>query len=419
MSETTFRYIVQPDYYTDYYCLANECPDTCCKGWNIEIDEAHLPFWQEHVPELVEAVPFGKNRIRYRVRLNDQMKCSLLREDGLCSLVLSHGHDKTTQICQDFPRMKNDYEDILQKTVVIRCAYVLELLWKKGRFSYITTDMEGNPTQCSFPVKELLDGLLEIGNDSKLKTADFLSALFDALHKVHLRLEELTPCDETGYKEYGQEMVDSENTKEVLDLVRAYKSPKSLTSASAPKGPIRIPLANPGLPLSVLMKGGEHLQTYQDMMYELVKSFYDNPAFGPDFTDILNRSKTLVKNVTEKQLTQFLRGSFISKEMDHKLMIMILEELFNSVFSVEINDYQTMLVRLQWLIVQYLVIRYIIFLDICDGKEMTDDLMQFRISRIFRVTDLPDILRISYFDTGFINWMWTPEHVKELLLLKY
>lgn len=447
MSETTsFEYKIQPDYYGDYYCLANECPDTCCKGWNIEIDAAHLPHWQALVPELVEEVPFGKDRVRYRVRLNEHMLCPLLREDGLCSLVLSHGHDKTTQICQDFPRMKNDYENILQKTVVIRCAYVLELLWKKGIFKYEITDMEGLPAQVSFPVKELLDGLLEIGNQTELTTAEFLAAIFDAFHKVHLRLEELTPCDESGYKEYGQELVDPANTKEVLDLVKSWSKPeakKSIADSTAdlsgfaaltgaqpssimpssimPSPAGRRLLKAPGIaaPFSgqsqAFIKGRETMLVYQDMMSELVKSFYDNPAFGPDFTKTLNRSKDMVKHVTEAQLKEFVSGDFISKDMDHKFMLMVLEELFNSVCSVEVLDYQTMLVRLQWLIVQYLVIRYTVFLDMQAGEEMTDDLLQFRISRIFRVTDLPDILRVAYFDTGFKNWMWTPEHAKDLL----
>ena len=28
-----------PDYYHEFSCIAGECEDTCCQGWDIEIDK--------------------------------------------------------------------------------------------------------------------------------------------------------------------------------------------------------------------------------------------------------------------------------------------------------------------------------------------------------------------------------------------
>ncbi len=28
-----------PDYYNEFSCIAGDCPDTCCAGWQIVIDE--------------------------------------------------------------------------------------------------------------------------------------------------------------------------------------------------------------------------------------------------------------------------------------------------------------------------------------------------------------------------------------------
>ena len=35
------RYI-KPDYYDKFQCVADKCPDTCCAGWQIMIDEESL-----------------------------------------------------------------------------------------------------------------------------------------------------------------------------------------------------------------------------------------------------------------------------------------------------------------------------------------------------------------------------------------
>ena len=32
----------KPKYYPDFQCIAGSCPDTCCAGWQIVIDEESL-----------------------------------------------------------------------------------------------------------------------------------------------------------------------------------------------------------------------------------------------------------------------------------------------------------------------------------------------------------------------------------------
>ena len=33
---------VKPDYFERFQCIADKCPDTCCAGWKIMIDESSL-----------------------------------------------------------------------------------------------------------------------------------------------------------------------------------------------------------------------------------------------------------------------------------------------------------------------------------------------------------------------------------------
>ena len=39
--------IVYPDYYKDFLCVAGECEDTCCAGWEIVIDPKSLKKYHE------------------------------------------------------------------------------------------------------------------------------------------------------------------------------------------------------------------------------------------------------------------------------------------------------------------------------------------------------------------------------------
>lgn len=39
--------ITVPHYYSRFQCVAGQCPDTCCAGWQIMIDETSLKKIQE------------------------------------------------------------------------------------------------------------------------------------------------------------------------------------------------------------------------------------------------------------------------------------------------------------------------------------------------------------------------------------
>ena len=35
-----------PAYYEKFHCIAGECEDTCCAGWEIDIDDESYRFYQ-------------------------------------------------------------------------------------------------------------------------------------------------------------------------------------------------------------------------------------------------------------------------------------------------------------------------------------------------------------------------------------
>ena len=35
-----------PEYYTDFSCIADRCKDSCCAGWEIDIDEGSYDYYQ-------------------------------------------------------------------------------------------------------------------------------------------------------------------------------------------------------------------------------------------------------------------------------------------------------------------------------------------------------------------------------------
>lgn len=418
-SEEKKVYIIQPDYYSEFICAASACTDTCCKGWGIEVDPETLEKWKEtpctvqdtyhshgcRLSEHVTETEYGSQDVKYRISMNERQECPLLTKDGLCSVVLNHGDGAIPKICQDYPRQSNEYEAMQQKSLSVRCASVLDILWKKKKFQYVIEENHRSSGKKNFPVRELLDGILWIGNHTEISSREFLMILFEAIYQMHRKMESLIPCDETGYRDYGQELLTEETIREVIKNMKKHL--KMVNSFVLPEERMRE---------SERCSCEERIRPHHDMMYDVMQSFFDDPVFGPEFTERFYQSKKLLEESEERISMLPLAGKFFSADADQKMKLLILEELFTAVLSIEVLEYETILVRLQWLTVKYLVIRYLLLLDHCMGKNIDEERMKDRISRIFRVTELPDILKIAFFDMGFKNWLWTPEYLQKLLL---
>lgn len=81
---------VYPDYYRQFTCIGGECPDTCCAGWEIVIDDKSL--------EKYRAYPGGfGNRLRNSINFKRKSfkqydrRCAFLNEENLCDIYTEAG----------------------------------------------------------------------------------------------------------------------------------------------------------------------------------------------------------------------------------------------------------------------------------------------------------------------------------------
>ena len=113
-----------PDYYDDFVCIADKCPQTCCAGWQIEIDEDALKRCRG---KKIETVDF-KNEC---FKQDKEKRCRNLNEKGLCKLILEHGEDILCDTCRLFPRHIEEFENVREYSLSISCPEVAQYLLKR------------------------------------------------------------------------------------------------------------------------------------------------------------------------------------------------------------------------------------------------------------------------------------------------
>ena len=118
------------DYTERFSCLADRCPDTCCKDWEILLDEADVARYQALAGPLGEQVRAAMTRTpegETMWRLVDG-HCALLRPDGLCPIQCACGEQALCRTCRLHPRFYEEYGGTRELTLALSCPGAARLL---------------------------------------------------------------------------------------------------------------------------------------------------------------------------------------------------------------------------------------------------------------------------------------------------
>lgn len=216
-----------PTFYHTFQCKANQCHHTCCQKWTIDVDEETAKLYQT-LP-----TPLGEDLRKfmtvddegYYFMLSDkQPTCPLLREDGLCRVVLELGEDSLCDTCHMHPRFYKYIEDLELCGVGLSCEESVEkLLATEGdQLQFTIEDDDCEFTAEDRPVLENIFDLLALGINPAI-------CQFTLNHSIHYCQELVTiykktePIDEEWTKQLAhlEAMLSSTTASTTMDLLKA------------------------------------------------------------------------------------------------------------------------------------------------------------------------------------------------------
>lgn len=123
-----------PDYYSEFSCIADKCKDSCCIGWEIDIDEDTHDYYR-HI-EGVFGEKLRKNMYitedgDYSFRLKEHGRCPFLNSRNLCDICIELGEEALSEVCTEYPRFAIEYEEVLQKCLSLSCEEVGRILFTR------------------------------------------------------------------------------------------------------------------------------------------------------------------------------------------------------------------------------------------------------------------------------------------------
>lgn len=227
--------IRKPMYYDEFKCIGSACQDTCCAGWEIEIDEETAECYhsvdgaigkrlRDSITETEEEIYFN---------LQEGKRCPFLNQENLCDLIQECGEEFLCDICREHPRHYQWFGEYTEVGLGLCCEEAGRLLFRSPeKLEFICLEVseedretEGDKTDSqSVPSEEeeeqaYIDLLLSARGTAY---AIVQNREINLAERLILLLQ---------YGEELQEAWDVEDFESVRFLVRVYQNQKAMASA--------------------------------------------------------------------------------------------------------------------------------------------------------------------------------------------
>lgn len=135
--------IVVPDYMKAFHCIAEKCPDSCCRGWAIVIDDDTLKKYRRYPGAFGNRL---RNSIDWKEKcyLKSKGKCAFYNEQGLCDIHAEAGEEYLCKTCSRYPKHIEEFENIREKSLSISCPEAARIILsntKKVEYEVFCTEI--------------------------------------------------------------------------------------------------------------------------------------------------------------------------------------------------------------------------------------------------------------------------------------
>ncbi len=185
-----------PSYYADFSCIAGQCTDNCCIGWEIDIDsetaEAYKQTTGAFGARLRANICFGEPSVFV---LGEAERCPFLNDRNLCDIITNLGEPALCQICTDHPRYYEWFGDVKEGGVGLCCEEAARIiLTQEAPFSVVETqipdeDCDGCDTALLACLQEAREQLFAILHAESRPLTERLCTVLDHAEYLQARID--------------------------------------------------------------------------------------------------------------------------------------------------------------------------------------------------------------------------------------
>ena len=362
---------VRPDYYKKFQCIADKCTITCCQEWKIGVDNETNRKWKKLLPPDT-VVDKKKNLSAYTVKkdgmrvivLDEKLRCPFLNEEKLCRLVCTYTDRVLSDTCTQFPREVHRFSTYEEETLMPCCPAVIDI-WKDAE-KIVFPKVDREYKNLLFVIREHMMELLE---DSTQRLEDQLKQGFYILLELH-KQDSLT-----------------------MQLINEYFSSESAAQ-------LREAISQ--IPMDELDSMDECNELLQDLAVNYQKEGLYKKYLDPILLQAEKLSETYVADTMCEDLQLFDKQF---RQWQPLLRKFLLNEFYSDLLVPD-GNLESMIVSMQWIGMEYAVIRHSVFLKWMERKQFTYEELRDYMVVITRMTGYEQEDIVEYLKNSFESLVW-------------
>lgn len=362
---------VRPDYYEKFQCIADRCTITCCQEWKIGVDNETNRKWKKLLPPDT-VVDKKKNLSAYTVKkdgmrviaLDEKLRCPFLNEEKLCRLVCTYTDRVLSDTCTQFPREVHRFSTHEEETLMPCCPAVIDI-WKDAK-EIVFPKVDREYKDLLFAIREHMMELLE---DSTQRLEDQLKQGFYILLELN-KQDSLT-----------------------MQLVNEYFSSESVAQ-------LREAIAQ------ISMDELDSIDECNELLQDLAVNYQKEGLYKKYLDPILLQAEKLSETYAADTMCENLQLFEKQFRQWQPLLRKFLLNEFYSDLLVPDGDLESMIVSMQWIGMEYAVIRHSVFLKWLERKQFTYEELRDYMVVITRMTGYEQEDIVEYLQNSFESLVW-------------
>ncbi len=228
-----------PRYLKEFKCIGGECTDSCCIGWDIDIDKVTFrQYYKVQDKEMKRMLQKNVHINDYylspdldygKVKLKSGKRCAFLDEENYCIIYSKIGENYLSNVCTSFPRITNKVDRYYEMSLDVACPEAARiLLLKEEGIEFIeseeilgkhilssdieTTSTEYNNSPVKY-LKEIRDLSIKIIQNREFNLSERLYILGDFINTLEKELKHKYNDVPTFIKQYNMNSVNDSYEK--------------------------------------------------------------------------------------------------------------------------------------------------------------------------------------------------------------
>lgn len=277
--------ITTPFYYKDFKCIAGACTDTCCAGWDVDVDEASYKYYKSvkgSFGKRLKSVMVKSEEGGCTFTLNNG-RCPFLNDENLCDLYIALGEENLCYTCAEFPRFINEYGNTREIGIAPSCITAGEII-----FNYKDKLVFENTENYEFPkTYNDIDPLTYIQLTSARKMA--YSIVQNRAYTINDRCVLLLE-----FAKKIQKHLDSERDELIANVVNAFK--------------------DMDYQQSVLDNAKKKYSGFDDTAYRYIYKYFDKfkgmEVINPDWFKVLEVNNEFMQDCDKNGMSDFFNKMY-------------------------------------------------------------------------------------------------------------